>query len=165
MNIKTLTADKIARELRKCGVTHVVGLPDGESNSVYEAAVTQDGLTVVPICREGEAVAIAAGLLLGGKTPIVLHQNTGFFEAGDSIRGLALDLHLPLLMMIGYRGWQRDKPLTDSAAIFLEPMLDTWGIKHYLVESENDIQAVSQALREANETQKPVAILLGTGGE
>lgn len=165
MDIKTLTADKIARELRKCGVTHVVGLPDGESNSVYEAAVTQDGLTVVPICREGEAVAIAAGLLLGGKTPIVLHQNTGFFEAGDSIRGLALDLHLPLLMMIGYRGWQRDKPLTDSAAIFLEPMLDTWGIKHYLVESENDIQAVSQALREANETQKPVAILLGTGGE
>ncbi len=165
MDIKTLTADKIVRELRKCGVTHVVGLPDGESNSVYEAAVTQDGLTVVPICREGEAVAIAAGLLLGGKTPVVLHQNTGFFEAGDSIRGLALDLHLPLLMMIGYRGWRRDKPLTDSAAIFLEPVLDAWDIKHYLVESENDVQAVSQALREANETQKPVAILLGTGGE
>jgi phosphonopyruvate decarboxylase len=165
MDIKTLTADKIVRELRKCGVTHVVGLPDGESNSVYEAAVTQDGLTVVPICREGEAVAIAAGLLLGGKTPVVLHQNTGFFEAGDSIRGLALDLRLPLLMMIGYRGWRRDKPLTDSAAIFLEPVLDAWDIKHYLVESENDVQAVSQALREANETQKPVAILLGTGGE
>ncbi len=164
MDLKTSTADKIVRELRKCGVTHVVGLPDGESNSVYEAAMTQDGLTVVPICREGEAVAIAAGLLLGGKTPVVLHQNTGFFEAGDSIRGLALDLHLPLLMMIGYRGWRRDKPLTDSAAIFLEPILDTWGIQHYLVESENDVQAISRGFKEANETQKPVVILLGTGG-
>lgn len=164
MDLKTLTADKIVRELMECGITHLVGLPDGESNSVYEVAVTQEGLTVVPICREGEAVAVAAGLLLGGKTPVVLHQNTGFFEAGDSIRGLGLDLHLPLLMLIGYRGWRRDKPLTDSAAIYLEPVLDAWGIRHYLIENENDVPVVSRGFKEANETQKMVVIMLGTGG-
>ncbi len=146
-------------------MTHVVCLPDGESNSVYEAVTEQNEMTVVPVCREGEAVAIAAGLLLGGKTPVVLHQNTGFFESGDSIRGLALDLNLPLLMLIGYRGWRRDKPLTDSAAVFLEPVLDAMGINHYLVESPEDVSVVSRGFKEATDTQKPVAILIGTGGK
>ena len=50
-------------------------------------------------------MAIAAGLWVGGKRPVVLIQNTGMFESGDSIRGLALDVDFPLVMMIGYRGW------------------------------------------------------------
>lgn len=160
-----MTAEKITLELGKCGVTHVVCLPDGESNSVYEAVAGQNEIAVVPVCREGEAVAIAVGLLLGGKIPVVLHQNTGFFESGDSVRGLALDLHLPLLMLIGYRGWRRDRPLNDSAAVFLEPVLDALGINHYLVENPDDVDAVSRGFKEAIETQKPVTILIGTGGK
>ena len=42
---------------------------------------------------------------MGGKKPVVLIQNTGMMESGDSIRGLALDINLPLVMLIGYRGW------------------------------------------------------------
>ncbi len=34
-------------------------------------------LQVVPVCREGESFAIALGLIIGGKTPAVLIQNTG----------------------------------------------------------------------------------------
>jgi len=128
---------------------------------MYEAMVSQRELTLVPICREGEAIAIAAGLMLGGREPVVLHQSTGFFESGDSVRGLALDLQLPLLLLIGYRGWRRDAPMTDSAAIFIEPILDTWGIKHYLVETDEDVERISIAYKEAHETNRPVAILIG----
>jgi len=129
---------------------------------MYEAMMSQHELTLVPICREGEAIAIAAGLMLGGKEPVVLHQSTGFFESGDSVRGLALDLQLPLLLLIGYRGWRRDAPMTDSAAIFIEPILDTWGIKHYLVETDRDVERISIGYKEAHETNKPVAILIGS---
>ena len=128
---------------------------------MYEAMMSQRELTLVPVCREGEAIAIAAGLMLGGKEPVVLHQNTGFFESGDSVIGLALDLQLPLLLLLGYRGWQRDAPITDSAAIFLEPTLDAFGIKHYLVETDEDVEMISMAYKEARETNKPVAILIG----
>jgi sulfopyruvate decarboxylase subunit alpha len=76
-----LIAEKIIEELKTCGVTHVVCLPDGESNSLYDVMMENRSFTMVPICREGEAVAIAAGLWLGGKNPVVLHQNTGFFES------------------------------------------------------------------------------------
>ena len=62
-------------------------------------------------------VFVAAGLLWGGKQPVVMHQNTGFFESGDSVRGLALDLELPIVMLLGYRGWNQGSPMTDSALL------------------------------------------------
>ena len=159
---KSLTAKRVLDELKKCGVTHIVWLPDSEAIFMYEVMMSQHEITLVPVCREGEAIAIATGLILGGKNPVVLHQNTGFFESGDSVRGLGLDLNLPLLLLIGYRGWRRDAPMTDSAAIFLEPMLDTWGIKHYLVETDEDMGKVSTSYQEAQETNKMVAILIGS---
>jgi len=128
---------------------------------MYKAMMSRREFTLVPICREGEAIAIATGLMLGGRESVVLHQSTGFFESGDSVRSLALDLQLPLLLLIGYRGWQRDAPMTDSAAIFLEPILNAWGIKHYLVEADTDVERISIAYKEAHETNRPVAILIG----
>ena len=45
-------------------------------------------------------MAIAAGLFIGGKRPICLIQNNGMFESGDSIRGIALDINLPVVLMV-----------------------------------------------------------------
>ena len=162
MTTTALTARKVLDELKQCGITHIVWLPDSEAGFMYKAMMNQRDLTLVPVCREGEAIAIAAGLMLGGKKPVVLHQSTGFFESGDSVRGLALDLGLPLLLLIGYRGWHRNAPLIDSAAIFLEPILDAWGIKHYLVETDQDVGKISNGYREALEIGKPLAILIGS---
>lgn len=161
MTSKSLTAKRVLDELKKCGITHIVWLPDSEARFMYDVMVSQQDITLVPVCREGEAIAIAAGILLGGRKPVVLHQNTGLFESGDSVRGLGLELQLPLLILIGYRGWRRDTPITDSAAIFTEPILDTWGIKHYLVEADEDVERISTGYKEAHETKRPVAILIG----
>lgn len=151
-----LTGEKILDELKKCGVTHIVWLLGSELRFMYEAMISQKEITLVPFCREGEGVAIAAGLILGGKKPVMLYQNAGLYEAGDSIRLVSFELHLPLLMLIGYRGWRG----TDSAGIILEPTLDAWGIKYYLVQSDEDVGKISIADKQAQETNKPVAILI-----
>src|SRR5947208_15494091 len=96
----TLQAATVLDELRSCGVTHIVWLPDSETGYMYEAMLASD-VTLVPVCREGEAIAVAAGLIMGGKRPVVLIQSTGFYESGDSVRGLSLDLRFALLVMIG----------------------------------------------------------------
>jgi sulfopyruvate decarboxylase TPP-binding subunit len=151
-----LTGEKILDELKKCGVTHIVWLLGSELRFMYEAMISQKEITLVPFCREGEGVAIAAGLILGGKKPVMLYQNAGLYEAGDSIRLVSFELHLPLLMLIGYRGWRG----TDSAGIILEPTLDAWGIKYYLVQSDEDVEKISIGDKQAQETNKPVAILI-----
>jgi sulfopyruvate decarboxylase TPP-binding subunit len=157
----TLQAATVLDELGRCGVTHVVWLPDSETGYMYHA-MRDSQLTLVPVCREGESMAIAAGLIMGGKRPVVLIQSTGFYESGDSIRGLVLDLKLPLLLMIGYRGYPgRGRAPTDSAARFLEPILDTWGIPHYTVESDATCHHISEAYRQAEANNHPVAVLMG----
>jgi sulfopyruvate decarboxylase TPP-binding subunit len=158
-------ADMIIAELKRCHITHVVWLAHSEVGPVYDIVVSDPEFTLVPVCREGEAVPVAAGLWMGGKNPVVLHQSTGLYDAGDSIRGLALALRLPLLLLIGYRGWRPKPPFTDSAATFLEPILDTWGIKHYLLDSPEGVGKVSMAYQEAHETSRPVAVLIVGEGD
>lgn len=160
-----MTADRVLEELKKCDVTHVVCLPDNDSQFLYQALTSRSDFTVVPVCREGEAIAIATGLILGGKNPVVLHQNTGFFESGDSVRGLGLDLKLPLLLLTTYRGWRRNAPMTDSAALFIEPILNAWAIRHYLIETNEDVARISLAFKEAHDHQKPVAVLIAKEAE
>jgi len=156
-----LQAATVLDELGRSGVTHIVWLPDSETGYMYEA-MRASPLTLVPVCREGESMAIAAGLIMGGKRPVVLIQSTGLYESGDSVRGLCLDLQLPLLLMIGYRGYPgRGRPPADSAARFLEPILDAWGIPHYLVDSDATCHHISEAYEQAHATIHPAAVLIG----
>ncbi|MAF37778.1 MAG: hypothetical protein CL696_02670 [Chloroflexi bacterium] len=152
----------VIAELKKNHITHVVWLPDSETNFMYQLLNNEPTLDLVPVCREGETMAIAAGLWVGGKRPIVLIQNTGIFEAGDSIRGLGLDVNQPLVMLVGYRGWSRHGLTQDSAARFIEHILHAWGITYYLIETDEDADRISLAIEEAERTQKPVAVLVGT---
>ena len=148
-------------EFKKNGVTHVVTIPDSETNYLYELMKEQAWLEVVPASREGETFAIALGLIVGGKVPVCLIQNTGMMESGDSIRGMALDSGFPLVMLIGYRGWNRHGVITDSAARYTEPFLNAMGINYYLVEQDEDAPRISVAFEEARKNNRPVAVLVG----
>ena len=60
---------------------------------------------VIFATREGEAMALASGLWLGGARPVVLIQNTGLLEAGDGLRGTASRMGAPLLLLVTCRGY------------------------------------------------------------
>ena len=156
-----LTARCVVEELHHARVTHVIWLVDTESRFMYDALSADPSLTVVPVCREGEAIGVALGLMIGGKRPIVVIQNTGLLESGDSVRGLALDLQMPLVLLVGYRGFHRGQPITDSAATYTEPTLKAWDLPHHLVETDEDVGRIGQAFRQAEETRHPVAVLIG----
>jgi sulfopyruvate decarboxylase TPP-binding subunit len=157
-----LTARRVVDELRANGVTHVIWLVDTESRFMYDALTGDPDLTIVPICREGEAMGVALGLQIGGKKPIVVIQNTGFFESGDSIRGIWIDLKLPILTLVGYRGWEGGGPSEDSAATFLEPVIKAWGIPYEIVQTDDEVaKVVPKMYKKSQETPGPVAVLIG----
>jgi sulfopyruvate decarboxylase subunit alpha len=146
--------------MKKNGVTHVVWLPDSETNFLYQLMQADSTLTLVPVSREGLAFSIAAGLATGGQHPIILIQNTGLMESGDSLRGWMIGLQIPVVMMVGYRGWTRHGVNTDSAATYTERFLNAFGITYYLVETSADAPRISIAFEEARRTQRPVAVLM-----
>jgi sulfopyruvate decarboxylase subunit alpha len=151
----------VLEEMKKHGVTHVVWLPDSETNWLYLLMKAEPTLTLVAVNREGLAFSTAAGLFVGGKTPVILIQNTGLLESGDSLRGWALGLNIPVVLMVGYRGWTRHGVTQDTAAVYTERFLNAFGINYYLVESDADAPRISVAFAEARRTQRPVAVMVG----
>ncbi len=157
-----LHATSLLTELKKNGVTHIVWLPDTETSSMFRAIEADGGVHLVPVCREGESMPIAAGLMAGGAKPVVLIQSTGFFESGDSIRGVCLDIGIPLLILIGYRGYEGAGGRTgDSAAVFMEPILKTWGIPYQIVQDDTECSRISEEYQAAQQTKHTRAILVG----
>jgi len=156
-----LSPEIVLGEMKKNGVTHVVWLPDSETNWLYLLMKAEPSLTLVAVSREGLAFSTAAGLSAGGKHPMILIQNTGLMESGDSLRGWAIGLNIPVVLMVGYRGWTRHGVTQDTAAIYTERFLNAFGVNYYLVESDADAERISVAFDEARTTRKPVAILVG----
>jgi sulfopyruvate decarboxylase TPP-binding subunit len=156
-----LSPQPVLEEMTKNGVTHVVWLPDSETNWLYLLMKAEPSLRLVPVSREGQAFSTAAGLAVGGKRPVILIQNTGLMESGDSLRGWGLGLNTPVVIMVGYRGWTRHGVNQDTAATYTERFLNAFGINYYLVEGNADAPRISVAFEEAKRTNRPVAVLVG----
>lgn len=156
-----LSPEVILDQLKAHGVTHVVWLPDSETNWLYLLMQAEPTLTLVAVAREGLACSVAAGLAAGGKVPVILIQNTGLMESGDSIRGWLMGLDIPVVIMVGLRGWTRHGVTPDTAAVYTEPFLNAFRINYYLVESDADASRIAVAFAEARKTRRPVAVLVG----
>lgn len=154
-------AKRILDELKRLGTTHIVSLPDNIARALLEAGEADPTLQMVSVCREGEAFAIAAGLYIGGKQPVVVVQCTGFFESGDALRGTVWAMKVPVLLLLGYRGYRTlEQSQKDSAAVFFEPTLRAWDIPYDFLHSDEDIPKVEAFWKLAQERSRPVALLL-----
>jgi len=156
-----LSPQTVLEQMKKNGVTDVVWLPDSETNWLFMLMKAEPTLRLIGVSREGNACAIAAGLAVGGKTPLVLIQNTGLMESGDSLRGWLLGLNVPVVLMVGFRGWTRHGVTTDTAATYTERFINAFGINYYLVESDADAPRITVAFEEAKKTRRPVIVLVG----
>ena len=169
-----IQAPLVLAELKRNHATHVVGLPDNSTVKLFELLAGDPDIELVPVTREGEAFAIASGLWIGGQVPVVLVQNTGFFESGDSFRGTALRMRVPLVCLITYRGYRKlagvgnealdaaalSAARMDSAALITEPTLRAWGMPFAFVHADADVPEISEAFRKCAEGDRPVAVLI-----
>ncbi len=156
------SGDQIVRELQSVGITHVVWLPDSTLGQWETALSSAAGLKLIRVCREGEAWAIAAGLILGGAQPLVMIQCTGLFDSGDSLRNAMHDYGLPLFAVIGYRS-ALNTAASDSARTYTEPNLRSWGLDYRLIDAPEklpELQTHYIACRQAN---RPGVVLIAEG--
>ncbi len=156
-----LSPETVMRQMKSNGVTDIVWLPDSETNWLYLLMKADPDLRLVGVTREGHACSIAAGLFAGGRKPMILIQNTGMLESGDSIRGWLMGLNVPVVLMVGYRGYTRHGVITDTVAHYTERFLMAFDIPFYLVENDADSDRISIAFAQAERTQKPVVVLVG----
>lgn len=157
-----LDGPSVVAALEDCGVTHVVWIPDSDIGRWEAALNSAPRLQLLRVCREGEAIAVAAGLHLGGKRPIVVIQCTGLFEAGDALRNILHDLHLPLFLVIGVRSYHAHQrgTSTDNCPLFTEPILRAWQVPYVLLDDSRTAADLASAYRQAQAKNQAFAVLL-----
>ncbi len=174
----TPTAIRLVHALIREGMTHLVGLPDNASAALFSQVGQRSDVSLLPVTREGEAFAVAAGIWLGGGNAVVCVQNSGMLESGDSIRGTAMRMGAPILCLVTYRGYAgmagsgidpfaadrsaeelQDNHL-DSAALLTEPTLRAWGIPYELYSSDEDLPLVAQSWSRAHRERRPTSLLI-----
>jgi sulfopyruvate decarboxylase TPP-binding subunit len=157
-----LEGPAVVAALKKCGVTHVIWIPDSDLGTWEPALTAPGGLPLIRVCREGEAIGVAAGLLLGGQRPVVVIQCTGLFEAGDALRNIVHDLKLPLFLIVGVRSYHahREGTSKDSCPVFTEPILRAWQLPYTLLDRQHSADDLAAAYRQAQAEWRAAAVLV-----
>jgi len=160
----SVPADAIVQELQALGITHVVNVPDTHQRSVLAALARQSRIRLLTACTEDEAIAINAGLWIGGQRPMLSIQQVGLLAALNNVKGIALDARIPTCMLVGYFGRDVTRTARHNAARavhLIEPTLDTWGIPYFPIESPADLGAIARAYQLSLEQLGPSVILIG----
>jgi sulfopyruvate decarboxylase TPP-binding subunit len=160
-----IAASMLLDALHEAGVTDVVAVPDTHQRSLIELLQESADIRFIQTTTEDEAIALAAGLIIGGRRPIVQIQHAGLFACVNNMRGVAMDGEFPLVFLIGLLGRDVSKTPRDnfgSMVRLAEPLLETLDIPSHLLEGPDDVGQVVDAFSEAEERGGPVVLFVGT---
>ncbi|MBP90325.1 MAG: hypothetical protein CMJ64_27075 [Planctomycetaceae bacterium] len=156
------TGRQIVSTLEQLRVSHVIWVPDSTFGTWEADLESSDQLELIRVCREGEAWPLAAGLQVGGKSPVIMMQTTGMFESGDAMRNVLFDLQVPLFAIIGVRNWLiAESP--DSARRFAEPVIDAWSLNHVWIAKESDKPKLSEHFTACQQAKQAGVVLMAEG--
>ncbi len=150
--------------IRAAGITHVLTVPDTHQRTLLDLLAETDTPRLITICTEDEAIAINAGLYIGGARPMLLIQNNGFYACVNTLKAIPLDAQVPTFMLIGEHGRDLSHPSRendDRSVRMLEPTLELWGVPYFRLERPDDIGNFGRAYRQCVEQGGPVAVLVG----
>lgn len=142
----------------------ILSVPDTHQKTVLAALDKERALRVLTCATEDEANAIGAGLYVGGEPFVLMIQHAGLYASVNTLRGVAIDGRVPVLYLIGLLGREKDRDPRESRhsmVRFCEPLLDTFGVPHALLEGPGDVHRIPEYYRKAWERRGPAALLVG----
>jgi sulfopyruvate decarboxylase TPP-binding subunit len=161
---RPVSADAILHELFQLRISHVINVPDTHQRTLLAALARQSRMRVLTACTEDEAIAINAGLWIGGQRPILSIQQVGLLAALNNVKGISMDARVPTCMLVGYFGRDVSRTARDNpgrGVHLIEPTLDAWGVKYFPVEDPSDVPAIGEAYRYSLEHSGPSVVLIG----
>ncbi len=153
-------ANVVLKSLQRAGINFVASLPDAFLVHVIEGLQSANHLIHVPLTREEEGVGICTGAYLGGKRSALLMQNAGFLNACNALSTTALQIEIPLLLLVLYAGGRGDVSFPMLGRV-TEPVLSGLGIPYYIPSTIDEVpDAVIGSVVQAYNAKMPVAVLL-----
>ena len=150
----------IVEAMKEAGVSFVTSLPDANLQKLLALVDADPEVTHVTLAREEEGIGICTGAYMGGLTPAVIMQNGGFLNSCNALTTTALNLNIPILLLIYYAGDLGDEGFSMLGSV-TEPVLRGLGIRYQVLRRLEEIKRIIKgATTLAIDSRRPVAVLL-----
>ena len=162
MTVSYENSKTIFEGIKAAGIRSVSALPETWLGLLLQRIEEDPEMTLVQVAKEEEAIGIAAGAYFAGVPHILLMQNHGFFGAVNGIVSLAELSHIPLCMLIAYRGhWGEPYPWHTRGGIVTEGVLRALAIPfEHARDPMNVAKQICEAWTFSQSSLSPVALLL-----
>jgi len=104
MNEKTQR--KIFKYFKKNKIRNFVGVPDSTLKYFIDEGLKSKNILIAN--REEEAIGIGTGMILAGYPTVMFMQNAGFANSISTITSLIQLYQIPMIFLIGWRGYLKD---------------------------------------------------------
>ena len=149
---------KLFNILVKKGIENFVGVPD--STIKYFIDECQKNNRLIITTREEEAIGIATGMTLSKSSSLVFMQNAGFANSISTITSLVQLYEIPLIFLIGWRGYLSDDAPEHLKIGKIQPdLLKIIGLKSKIITEKNWKSSCNWALKQIKE-KKPCALVI-----
>jgi sulfopyruvate decarboxylase subunit alpha len=156
--------DQIVASLKKNRVEFVTTVPCKQLAGVIDRIDTDDAFLHVPANKEDEGMGLCAGAHMGGKRPCIIMQNTAIGVTINTLVTLIQYYHMPLPMLISYRGEVGEKVACQvEMAVHTKALLAQLHIPTYHFRQPDDVTALDGILQHTFMCNKPTAILTDAG--
>ena len=144
--------------LKKRKVKNFVGVPDSTLKYFIDECLKNNNIIITT--REEEAIGIATGMTLSKSDSLVFMQNAGFANSISTITSLVELYEIPLIFLIGWRGYlPNDAPEHLKIGKIQPELLKIIGLKSQILTEKNWQVKCDWALKQIRE-KKPCALVI-----
>ncbi|GAA2874139.1 phosphonopyruvate decarboxylase [Pseudonocardia halophobica] len=162
-----IAAETFVDEARARGFAWYTGVPCSYLTPFINYVLQADRLQYLSAANEGDAVAISAGVTLGGGRAVTMLQNSGLGNAVSPLTSLTWTFRLPQLLIVTWRGepGNPDEPQHELMGRITPQMLETMEIPWADFPSEDAAvgPALDAAVAHMDSTGRPYALVMHKG--
>ncbi len=149
---------KIFHYLKKKKIENFVGVPDSTLKHFIDECLKNNNIIITT--REEEAIGIATGMSLSKSNSLVFMQNAGFANSISTITSLVQLYEIPLILLIGWRGYLSDDAPEHLKIGKIQPdLLKIIGLKSKIITEKNWKLGCDWALKQVK-AKKPCALVI-----
>ena len=157
-------ADRLHALFLEFGANFATGVPCGVLRHTVQKLTNDPQILHVSCTRESEAIGIAAGAFLAGRSPLVYMQNSGLFAVSNDIASLLIPCRIPLLFLISWRGCPGEDAIQHQVTgKATHALLDMLGLRWWNIQKNNLHNIVREAVIDMRNTRLPSVLLFPRG--
>ena len=149
---------KIFDYLIKNRIQNFIGVPDSTLKYFIEQGLKKNKILITT--REEEAIGIAVGMTLSQSSSVVFMQNAGFANSISTITSLVQLYVIPLIFLIGWRGYlKNDAPEHLKIGKIQPDLLKIIGLPSKTLSQNNWKNSCMWAMKKIQKNQ-PCALII-----